>query len=204
MTSTSPRDRADGRPCWIWRLIRRTRRLSWFVIVCGLVLTTSPRADSANEESVEYRVKLAFLYNFTKFIEWPSSSYRNSAAPLSIGIVGKDPFDPELEDELRTRTVKGHPVEVMNLRPGDSIEACQLVFIPLTAKDQTASIVKALKGSSTLTVGETEGFAMQGGIINIKIEGNRLHFEVNPRAAERAGLKISSQLLNIATVVTER
>jgi len=55
-----------------------------------------------------------------------------------------------------------------------------------------------------LTVGETEGFAVLGGIINLMVEGNKLHFEVNLNAAERAGLKISSKLLSMARIVKEQ
>ena len=79
-----------------------------------------------------------------------------------------------------------------------------MVFVPVTEKNHVATIVRNLKGSSTLTVGETEGFAEQGGIINLTVEENKVHFEVNPLAAERAGLKISSKLLNIAKIVKEQ
>ena len=64
-----------------------------------------------------------------------------------------------------------------------------MVFVPVTEKDQADKIVRSLKGSSTLTVGETEGFAVRGGIINLTVEGNKVHFEVNLLAAERAGLR---------------
>ena len=78
-----------------------------------------------------------------------------------------------------------------------------MVFIPVTEEDQAARIVKGLKGSSTLTVGETEGFATLGGIINLTVEENKVHFEVNLLAANRAGLKISSKLLSMAKIVKE-
>jgi len=204
MTTIRPCDRAGERSNWRWRLLRRTLCLPLITIVCGLAWTPSPRADALSEEGVEYGVKLAFIYNLTKFVEWPSSSYLNAEAPLLICIVGDDPFDAGLEEQLRARNVEGHPVEIRKLRPGDAIGACQIVFIPLRARDQAASIVMGLKGSSTLTVGETKGFAVQGGIINFAVEGNRVHLEVNPIAAKRAGLTISSRLLNIATIVKGR
>ena len=153
------------------------------------------------QESQEYPVKLAFLYNFTKFVEWPPSSYGEAGSPLTICIVGDDPFSPELEGELQTREVRGHPVKIKKLRPDDDLNACQIVFIPLTAEAHATRIVMRLKRSSTLTIGETEGFAMLGGIINLTIEGNKLHFEVNLIAADRAGLKISSKLLSLAKIV---
>jgi hypothetical protein len=182
---------------------RGMRRASFFIIACWLVLNASPEALS-NAESVEYPVKLAFLYNFTKFVEWPPDSYRDPGASLAICIVGRDPFSPDLEGGLRARTVAGHPIEVRTLRPTDTLSVCHMVFIPVTEKDQADKIVKGLRGSSTLTVGESEGFAAQGGIINLTVEGDTVHFEVNQLAAERAGLKISSKLLGMAKIVKEQ
>ena len=181
---------------------RRIRGISFFLLACWLGLNASPEALS-NAASVEYPVKLAVLYNFTKFIEWPADSFRDPKAPLAICIVGRDPFSPDLEGDLRTRAAGGHPVEVRTLRPTDTLSVCHMVFIPITENYQADKIVKGLEGSSTLTVGESEGFAVLGGIINLTVEGNTLHFEVNRLAAERARLKISSKLLKMAKIVTE-
>ena len=193
-----------------WRFVarvdsRRIRRASFFIIIAGwLFSSAAPNALSQNEEGVEYPVKLAFLYNFTKFVEWPPDSYRDTGTPLVICIVGRDPFSQGLEGELRTRKVGGHPVKVRALRPSDNLSVCHIVFVPVTEKDQADRIVRGLKGSSTLTVGETEGFAVLGGIINLTVEANKVHFEINRLAAERAGLKISSTLLSIAKIVKEQ
>jgi hypothetical protein len=173
------------------------------MVVLWIFSSAPPRAFALNEEDVEYPAKLAFLYNFAKFIEWPSGSYRDPGAPLVICIVGHDPFSPGTEGELRTRTVLGHPIEIRALRATDTLSACSMVFIPVTEKDQAANILRGLRGSSTLTVGESEGFAARGGIINLTVEGNRLHFEINQLAAERAGLKISSKLFSLAKLVTD-
>jgi hypothetical protein len=169
-----------------------------------MFLGTTPRALSQKEEGAEYPVKLAFLYNFTKFVEWPTDTYRDPSAPLAICIVGRSPFSQDLEGELRTRKVGARPVEVRTLKPNDKLSACQIVFVPVTEKDHAEKIVTDLKGSRTLTVGETEGFAVLGGMINLTVEANKVHFEVNLLAAERAGLKISSRLLSIAKIVKEQ
>jgi hypothetical protein len=183
---------------------RRIRRAGIFTMVCWLFANAFPKAFSLTGESVEYPIKLAFLYNFAKFVEWPSDSYRDPNAPLEICIVGHDPFSPDSERELQTRTVAGHPVEVLTLKPTDALRVCHMVFIPITENDHADRIVRGLKGSSTLTVGEAEGFAVMGGIINLTVEGNKVHFEVNRLAADRAGLRISSKLLSLAKIVTER
>lgn len=202
--NSHPRTRAGASSGWSARRAHPGWRLALFLIACGLAMATSSWADALGEESVEYRVKLAFIHNFTKFVEWPASSYSNPDAPLVIYVVGTDPFNADLEDELRLRKVGRHPLVIRNLKPGDAIGACQMVFISLSAQDQVASIVKGLKGSSTLTVSETQGFALKGGMINFAVEGHRVRLEVNPLAANRAGLKISSRLLNLATIVKSR
>ena len=87
------------------------------------------------------------------------------------------------------------------LRSNDTLNSCHIVFVPATEKNQATRIVTALKDSSTLTVGESDGFAALGGIINLTVENNKLHFEVNRLAADRAGLTISSKLLSLAKIV---
>jgi len=181
----------------------RVRRMAVFLAVFCLFSNAASKALSQNEEGVAYPVKLAFLYNFTKFVEWPAGSYRDAAAPLVICIAGLDPFSPDLEQELQTRTAAGRWVEVRTLKPADALSGCHVLFVPATEKDQD-KIVRDLNGSSTLTVGETEGFAARGGVINLTVEENKVHFEINQVAADRAGLKISSKLLSIAKIVKEQ
>jgi hypothetical protein len=182
----------------------RVPRAFSFIIVCWFFFNVFPGALWLNGESVEYPVKLAFLYNFAKFVEWPADSYSSPGAPLSICIVGHDPFSLDLEGELRTRKAWGHPVEVLTLRPADTLSTCHMVFIPVTEKDEGGKILRSLTGSSTLTVGETEGFAATGGVINLTVEKSEVHFEVNRLAADRAHLKISAKLLSLARIITEQ
>jgi YfiR/HmsC-like len=199
---TSVGDTAAEWRRYVARVARQIRRPFFFIIACWL-FSGAPQALSLNGEGVEYPVKLAFLYNFTKFVEWPPNSYRDPGAPLAICIVGRDPFSPDIEGDLRTRMVGGHPVEVLTPKAGAVLSECHMIFIPVTEKDQADKIVRDLKGSSTLTVGETEGFAGLGGIINLIVEGNKVHFEINQLAAQRAGLKISSKLLSLAKIVSD-
>jgi hypothetical protein len=181
----------------------RIRRATIFIIVCWFFANSASQALPLDMGTVEYPVKLAFLYNFTKFVEWPSDSFRGPEAPLVICIVGNDPFSSSIEGELRSRNVGSHPIDVRTLRASDILSVCHMVFVPVTAEDQAAKVIRVLKGSSTLTVGETKGFAARGGMIDLMAEGNKLHFEVNLLAAERAGLKISAKMLALAKIVND-
>jgi hypothetical protein len=100
--------------------------------------------------------------------------------------------------------VGDHPVEIRTQTPNDKLSVCHMVFVPVTEKSQSDRILRGLQGSRTLTVGETVGFAVLGGVINLKVEDNKVHFEINRLAADRAGLKIRSWLLSIAKIVKEQ
>jgi hypothetical protein len=182
---------------------RGISRVSLIVIICWCLFNVSS-ALSLNGESAEYPVKLAVLYNFTKFVEWPADSYSYPSAPLAICVVGHDPFSPDMEKGLQIRKAGEHPIQVLTLKPSETLRTCHMVFIPVTEKDQAGKIVRSLKGSSILTVGEADGFAAMGGVINLTVENSGIHFEINRLAAERAHLKISVQLLSLAKIVTER
>jgi hypothetical protein len=186
----------DRRPEWA-----RLHRAFAFIVVCWLLAHPASQAFLLQGQSAEYPVKLAFLYNFTKFVEWPAESYEGPSAPLNICIVGQDPFSLEIESQLRTRRVVGHPIQVQRLKSNDRLRGCHMVFIPGSEKVEQEKLVRDLMGSSILTVGESEGFAALGGIINLKVEGDQLRFEVNQRAADRARLKISSKMLSLAKIV---
>ncbi|HEV2491852.1 MAG TPA: YfiR family protein [Terriglobia bacterium] len=176
---------------------------TWLIAACALLLLGPSNARSQSAESAEYPVKLGFLYNFAKFVDWPPDAFPSGSAPFEICMAGHDPFKDELERSLRGRTVGTHPIDLMNDGPMDDLRRCHIVFITRDAKKRTASIVARLKGSRVLTVGEAQGFAAQGGVIGFVVEGNRVRFEINRQAAKDTGLKISSKLLALARIVKE-
>jgi len=149
----------------------------------------------------EYRLKLAFLYNFAQFVQWPPEAFHDPAAPLTMCVAGQDPFQGEIEQSLSGRSVGGHPIEIKKLGPNDDPRACHMIFVRASEKREAAKILAALKGSSTLTVGETRGFADLGGVINLTLDENKLRFEINLDAATQTRLKISSKLLALAKIV---
>src|SRR5580698_5513970 len=126
----------------------RIGRACFGVTLCCLLSCAFPDAFSQNGESGEYQVKLAFLYNFAKFIEWPSASYRDSSAPLTICVVGLDPFGPDIEAAVRAKTVRGRSVEILTVKSTKALRLCNIVFIPVTEADRAQKIVKDLNGST--------------------------------------------------------
>jgi hypothetical protein len=174
------------------------RRFLWVLGVVMLLLTGT-RAQSP--AAGEYQVKAAFLYNFAKFVEWPPSSFSDASAPLQICVFGRDPFGKELRNIASEKTVNGRKLEVNQVVDLQLAKTCHILFIASSETGQMKRILENLRGTNALTVGDTKGFTDQGGMINFVLESNRVQFEVNRKAAEEAGLKISSKLLSVAKVV---
>jgi hypothetical protein len=172
-------------------------------VVCYVLIAAPPRAFAQGDHEGEYQVKLVFLYNFAEFVQWPADTFRDAGAPLTICVAGDNPFQGEIEQSLRGRTVGGHPLEVRRLNSDEDPHACQMIFVRATEMKATSRILASSKGSSTLTVGEAKGFAERGGILNLTREENKLRFEVNIDAAAQTRLKISSKLLALAKIVKE-
>jgi hypothetical protein len=172
---------------WKWLAIR--------VVVCCLAVVT--QAQSATE----YQVKAAFLFNFAKFVEWPVDVFPGVDAPLQICLLGQDPFGHEFEEVIGDKSVNGHRIEVIHPSGVPQARGCQIIFVSSSEKRQALEILRGLRGSSVLTVGDTAGFAGMGGIINFVLEDGRVRFEINVKAAERAHLKISARLLTVAKLI---
>jgi len=151
----------------------------------------------------EYQVKAAFLYNFTKFIEWPAAIFRGNGDPLMVCVMGEDPFDHALEEVVKGKNLNGKAFEVRHVSNVQEARSCQVLFVSSSERTKVRSILEGLKGASVLTVGDTPGDAKQGCIIGFLIEDDKVRFEINVGAANLANLKVSSKLLSLAKVVWE-
>jgi hypothetical protein len=149
----------------------------------------------------EYVVKAGFLFNFAKYVEWPAEAFDKADTPISIGIVGADPFGDGLEKTLKNKTVRNRSFVVLRFPDRSGLQRCHILFIPRTEKENLAAILKQVESWPVLTVGEDDGFSRAGGTTNILIEKEKPRLEVNPDAAERARLTIDPKLLKVAAIV---
>lgn len=157
-----------------------------------LVLVLSAAAGlHAQEVSLEYQLKAAYLYNFVKFVTWPSGA---GSGPLVICVAGRNPFGDALADTLRGETVGDRMLETRVISMPQA--GCHVVFLPSGVA--AAPFLLAARGTPTLTVGESPGFIAQGGMVNFIAEGGRIRFEISAPAADQAELRISSHLLRLA------
>ena len=167
-----------------------------------LSLLSAAVVVGADAHAPEYAVKAAFLYNFAKFVEWPPGATRNAEA-FRICLVGDDPFGPLLTDTVAGKTVQDRPIEIAHPESAPELGQCHMAFVSRSQVRQLPRVLAGLAAANTLTVGETEEFAREGGMITFHIEENKVRFEINAEAAQHAGLRISSQLLKLATRVTQ-
>ena len=185
------------------RGVAGTRLLRALALATALTLlpASNLRAAPASPVVQEYQVKALFLFNFLQFVEWPEGAFPSPDAPVTIGILGDDPFGPVLDETLRAETVRNRPLVIVRSSRLEDLKNCHLLFIGKSERNRLAAHFSQLEGAPALTVGDTEGFASRGGIINFYLDGKKLRFEINPDAAQRAGLKLSSQLLSLGKIV---
>jgi YfiR/HmsC-like len=166
--------------------------------------TAAARAQSdapVRTPPTEYEVKAAFLYNFARFVEWPPETFHDAQEPFVIAVLGRDPFGPALDDTVSGKTVLGRRIEVRRATRAEDIHEAQIVFVSASERAGMPAILKTLERPGLLTVGDVDGFAEHGGAINFIMQGHKVRFEINPTKAEQARLKMSSQLLKLATLV---
>jgi hypothetical protein len=167
-------------------------------VICAIGIRSS---DVYAQESKpgEYQVKAAFLYNFIKFVEWPDD--RNTRTGIiNICVLGENPFDDAF-DSIQGETVGNRKFRIKRFRTRQHIDDCQVLFISRSEREDIENILATVKGLNILTVGDIEGFAQKGVILNFYIENNRVRFEINLNSLRRSGLRISSKVMHLARII---
>ncbi len=162
---------------------------------------TAARAQEPPASLPEYVLKAGFLYNFAKYVDWPASAFDAADAPISIGIVGKDPFGEQLEKALKGKSVRNRSFSILRFPAPADLKRCHILFVARSERPHLPEILSQVQRWPVLTVGEDDGFSSAGGTTNILISQEKPQLEVNPDAAEKAGLTISAKLLKAATIV---
>jgi hypothetical protein len=155
----------------------------------------------ARTPPTEYAVKAAFLYNFARFVEWPPDAFHDAQEPFVIVVLGQDPFGAVLDDTVAGKTAFGRRIEVRRASRVEDVRDAHIVFVCASERANTPAILKTLERPGVLTVGDIDGFAEHGGAINFTMQARKVRFQINPQRAEQARLKMSSQLLKLATLV---
>jgi hypothetical protein len=144
----------------------------------------------------EYRLKAAIIYSLAKFVEWPAAAFADPSSPLTVCVLGADPFGPALEAAMAGRSVTGRGVvtrRIANLEAG-----CHVLFVSDSETKRLPVILDQLRGQSVLSIGEDHTFLDLGGIVGLSRRGDRVIFSISGDAAEQAHLKVSARVLALS------
>lgn len=175
-------------------MISRAIKTVLFMAAYGLIFV---QAQTPNE----YQLKAAIIYNFPKFVEWPSLAGSNPNVPIVIGIIGEDPFGREIDDVMSGKTAGGRRLVIKRFARLKDLTPCHILFVSSSQKNNLKQIFDSVAGAGVLTVGETDRFVESGGVIHLNMSGGRVTLVINQAAAERAGIRISAKLLGLARVI---
>lgn len=165
-------------------------------IAWTLIGVTVLRAQ--NSTPTDYDVKAAYLYNFGRFVDWPTQV---EGEHFTVCVLGQDPFGPRLDSTLAGETIGGKSIIAKRISSSQESDDCRIVFLSPAENGRLKKIVAELDKKSILTVSDMPKFTQLGGMIQFVVEGKRVRFEVNLTATQRAGLTLSSELLKVATAV---
>ena len=181
--------------CSNWRRI---------LVLLGCFWLLLPLRGEIADEGREYRVKAGFLFNFAKYVEWPTNALPQTNSEIRIGVLADDPAAPILQEVLAGKVANGRPIKVVLLKSVSALPDCHIFFLSRAERGRVDEVLARARGTTTVTVGEVDQFAHRGGIINFVRQNDAFRFEVNLSGAEQAGLKISAYLAGMATVVKPR
>jgi hypothetical protein len=177
---------------------RLKTRICWKALIAGLLLSLCGSRLAGAQAVSEDQVKAAYLYSFAKFVEWPAGTFASPSDPIRLCILNSRSFQTQLNKIAGNKQIAGHPVLVIFVQDAKQARGCHELFIDSSQSQATPQIIDTLRGTSVLTVGDTNSFVEQGGIINFIVQDDHVQFQVNQKAALQARLRMNSQLLSVA------
>jgi len=172
-----------------------------FLLLVLLLYLLAPIAVQAQSKTAEYQLKAAFIFHFAQLVDWPPEVSGSTERPLIFCVADDNALNGLLEDTVRGKQIASHPLQVRHLLEKDNPRTCDLLFIVGHDKQRAAALLRAVNNAPILTVGESEDFISQGGMIGFCLQENKIRFDINLPAAKRSNLKISSRLLLLAKSV---
>ncbi|CAN5583936.1 hypothetical protein BH23ACI1_BH23ACI1_12630 [soil metagenome] len=167
-------------------------------IACLAVLagTTTLARPAVAQDTLEHEIRAAFIYNFTRFIDWPPAAVPPDE--FRICVVGDPRFATALDGMIAGEAVQGRPIVRRDPATPDEARACQILYVSRQEPERGARTLTAVRHLPVLTVGDAPRFLEQGGAVRFLLEEGRVRFDVDMSAVDRAGLTMTSKLLRVA------
>jgi hypothetical protein len=154
----------------------------------------------AQDVSQEFQLKLAFIINFGRFINWPEETFKDNQSELDLCVLGKNPFGNALS-EVVGKKVGNRSLVVKKITSYSKEQRCHLLYVGASDLGQQTGLLPALKGEPIVTVSDGAGFVAAGGSIEFVIRDDKLSFIINNSALKESGIQASSSLLSLAASV---
>ena len=167
-----------------------------FLLLSILTLPAISLADN-KDVSLEDKTKAAFIYNFTKYIQWPDDTLKT----FSIDIIGDSKILFPLREIEKKKKVDNRKIKIGHYHDISDLDTCHILFISKSEENKLPEILDSIGTRKILTIGDTEGFAEKGVAINFKIVKGKIRFEINSDVLDDLKLQVSSQLLKLAIFV---
>lgn len=185
--------------CVYNRCPREWRCPAAVIVIFALLII--PILHAQQPKVSEYQVKATYLYNFGRFVQWPTNAGAAQDSSFPICVLGQDPFGPTLDSTLAGESLDGKPVVVRRISRAQDVGDCRIMFISSAEENHLKQILAALEKTVVLTVSDMPDFSRRGGMIQFVLEGSRVRFEINLASAEAARLIVSAELLKVAATV---
>jgi len=175
-------------------LYRISTRL--LLLVMTMLVSQTPAVSFADNVS-EYTIKAAFIYNFARFTQWP-----DDGDELRVCIYGKDPFGSAI-DKLNGKKSNNRTIKIVRTRLIEEVKTCHIVFLNIIPPERYLfqQALKTIDGANVLTISDAANVTDYGVMIGLRIDNNKVAFEVNNTVAQESNLEISSKLLRLAREV---
>ena len=169
----------------------------------GGLAQVPPATPSATDmtPSVEAEIKASFIYTLAKYVQWPPQMFASAGAPVVLSVLGDDSLRQALEHTAAGKTIGGRSILVTSISRPSSLGLCQVLVIGVSESGTLREVLKGIGSRSVLTVGESDGFAEMGGVMNLAYADGMVRFKVNLEAADRLGLRISSKILALGEIL---
>jgi len=174
------------------------RSAAAIVVVASLTVVAS--ALIVAQATPESRIKAAIISKFPQFVEWPAKAL-DGRPSIDICVVTQDPIESELSELVSGEKLEGRPIGVRRIDRDTQLDGCHLLFVRAGAIASHRTLLQKAAALPVLTVSDGQQFLEDGGIVQLRQVGGRMRFDVNASAAQKSGLRISSQLLQLALTV---
>ena len=156
-------------------------------------------AGGAHAQVDERAMKVAYLYNFIEFTQWPVQP----GEPFQLCVLGRTPLDEHLAQLEGKRVIGERHIRVRHVELDAPLADCNALYVDESQRERVGALLARLARAAVLTVTDGRGLADRGLMIEIHKRAAKLGFEVNLGVARQANINFSSRMLRLASYVAD-